>query len=138
MGLYVLVAMFVGVGILFTWLGWSNVVSTRREIATWLHVDGTVTGLEEQPDSKGYTLYAPVYRYHADGEHTATSKTASRPASYKVGDTVRLVVNPSNASESEVIDATTGIFSYGLMAAGVVALAVGLLVLWLVVSGQVH
>ncbi|MBZ5590424.1 MAG: DUF3592 domain-containing protein [Acidobacteriia bacterium] len=138
MGLYVLVAMFVGVGVLFSWLGWNAIVSTRKKLASWLRVEGTVVGLEEQPDNRGRTLYAPVYRYTADGVHTATSSTASSPSRYKVGDPVRVVVNPVKADESEVIDATTAIFSYGLMAAGVVALAVGLLVLWLVVSGQVH
>ena len=138
MGLYVLVAMFVGVGALFTWLGWSAVVSNRRRVATWLHVDGTVTGLEERPGSKGTTLYAPVYRFFADGEHTATSGTASSPPDYKVGDPIKLVVNPVNPGESDVVDANMAIFSYGILAAGIVCLAVGLLVLWLLLSGRMN
>ena len=138
MGLYVMMLMFVGVGLLFTYLGWSAMVSNRRKRATWLHVQGTVVGLEEQPDNRGRTLYAPVYRFFADGEHTATSGTASSPPDYKVGDPINLVVNPVSANESEVVDKNTAIFSYGVMAAGVVCLAVGCLVLWLVVSGNVR
>lgn len=138
MGLYVLVAMFVGAGVLFGALGWSQIVSTRRKRATWLRVQGTVVGMQEQLGDKGRTLYAPVYRFFADGEHTATSATASAPPGYKVGDPINLLVNPVKADESEVLDKNTAIFSYGIAAVGVVCLAVGLLVLWLVVSGQVH
>ncbi len=139
MGPYVLVLMFVGVGVLFTYLGYASIVSTRKKVATWLHLQGTVVGFEEQQGSKGTTLYAPTYKYTADGrEHTATSDTASSPPDYKVGDPVNLVVNPIKTDESEVIDRTTGIFTYGIFAAGVVCLAVGLLVGWLVVSGQMR
>jgi Protein of unknown function (DUF3592) len=138
MGLYVLVAMFVGAGVLFAVLGWSQIVSNRRKLASWLHVQGTVVGLQARPGDKGGTLYAPVYRFTADGEHTATSGTASSPPDYKVGDPINLLVNPVKADESEVFDKNTTLFSYGVAAVGVVCLAVGLLVLWLVVSGQVH
>lgn len=138
MGLYVLAAMFVGVGVLFTWLGCNAVVSTRKKLEAWLRVQGTVIRLEERPGDEGGTLYAPMYRYTADGEHTATSRTASSPPDYKVGDPINLLVNPVKADELEVIDGTTATFSYGLPAAGVVALAVGLLVLWLVASGQAN
>jgi Protein of unknown function (DUF3592) len=139
MGPYVLVLMFVGVGALFTYLGWNQMVSTRQKLATWLRMQGTVVGFEERPGSKGRTLYAPKYRYTADGrEHTATSEVASSPADYQAGDTVNLVVNPLKTEESEVVDGNTMIFSYGMLAAGVVALAVGLLVLWAVASGQMH
>ena len=135
MGLYILVLMFVGIGALFTFLGYSNMKSARLKRATWLHVQGTVVRLEERPGDRGGTLYAPVYRYFADGEHTATSATASSPPEYKVGDPINLVVNPTNATESEVMDKDTAIFSYGLMAAGVVCLAVGVLVAWLLTTG---
>ncbi|MGE5236024.1 MAG: DUF3592 domain-containing protein [Acidobacteriota bacterium] len=138
MGPYVLVLLFVGIGALFATLGWSQIVSNRRKLATWLRVEGTVVGLEERPGSKGMTLYAPVYRFFADGERTATSAVAASPPAYQVGDRVNLIVNPVNAGESEVIDKNTAIFSYGALAAGVVCLAVGFLVLWLVVSGQMR
>ncbi len=138
MGLYVLAFMFVGAGVLFGFLGWSQIVSNRKESATWLRVQGTVVRMEERPGDRGGTLYAPVYRFFADGEHTATSTTASSPPDYKVGDTVNLLVNPVNAGESEIVDRNTAIFSYGVAAAGAVCIAVGLLVLWLVVSGGAH
>ena len=139
MGPYVLVLMFVGVGALFTYLGHASIVSTSEKLAMWLRMQGTVVGFEERQGSKGMTLYAPTYKYTADGrEHTVTSGTASSPPDYKVGDPVNLVVNPIKTDESEVIDGSTGIFTYGIFAAGVVCLAVGLLVGWLVVSGQMR
>jgi len=138
MGVYVLVLMFVGAGVLFGLLGWSQIVTDRKRSASWLRVQGTVVRLEERPGSRGSTLYAPVYRFFADGEHTATSATASAPPDYSVGDTVSLLVNPVNAGESEVVDRNTAIFSYGVAAVGVVCLAIGLLVFWLVISGRVH
>ncbi len=82
-------------------------------------------------------MYAPVYRFFADGEHTATSGTAASPPRYKVGDPINLLVNPANAGESVVEDSTMGLFSYGVLAVGVVCLALGALVLWLALSGAI-
>jgi len=138
MGLYVLAFMFVAGGALFAFLGCSQIVANRKRRASWLRVVGTVVKLEEQPDERGRTLYAPVYRFFADGEHMATSTTASAPPDYNVGDPINLLVNPLNSAESEVVDRNTAIFSYGPAAAGAVCLALGLFVLWLVVSGRVH
>lgn len=137
MGPYILALMFVGGGALFTLLGYSNLKDARMKRATWLAVQGTVTDLVARPGSKGSTLWAPVYRYTAYGkEYTATSGTASSPAGYKVGDPINLVVNPAKPDDSDVMDRSTTMFSWGFLAMGVLVLAVGILVSWLVVTGQ--
>ena len=137
MGPWILTGMFLFIGGLFTWLGYGNLMTARKRRATWIAVQGTVTGLAEVPGSKGATLYAPVYKYFIDGgEHTITSDTSSSPPAYQVGDPIRLLVNPMNAGESTVMDRTVSIFSYGIMAAGLLCLAVGLLLAWLAATGQ--
>jgi hypothetical protein len=137
MGPYVLVLMFVGIGGLFTLLGHSNLKSIRKNRATWLSIQGAVVDLVERTGSKGKTLYAPVYRYTVSGaEYTATSNTASTPPGYKVGDPIKLVVNPEKPGDSEVIDSSTWIFSCGLLTMGVLVLAIGILLAWLVATGK--
>ena len=136
MGLYVLAFMFVGAGALLGLSGWVQIRSNRRKSASWLRVQGTVVRLEAQGSDRGRTLYAPVYQYFADGEHTGTSTTASAPPDYKVGDPVDLLVDPVNVGKSEIVDSNTALFSYGPAAAGAVCLAFGLLVLWLLVLGR--
>jgi hypothetical protein len=136
-GVWILTGMFLFIGGLFTWLGCGNLMTARKRYATWMAVQGTVTGLAEVPGSKGSTLYAPVYRYYFDNsEHTVTSDTASSPPDYKEGDPIQLLVNPMNAGESMVMDRTASIFSYGILAAGLISLAVGLLLAWLAATGQ--
>ncbi len=132
--MYFFILLCFGTGTLFTVVGVQAIVSNRRKRATWLRVEGTVVGLETHAGSRGTTMVAPVYRYFADGEHTATSKVSSSPAQYQVGDTLRLLVNPLNAAESDVVDRITAIFSYGLLVPGVVCYALGALAVWLLIS----
>jgi len=137
MGAWILTGMFLFVGGLFTWLGYGNLLSARKRRATWMAVQGNVTGLAEVPGSKGATLYDPVYKYFFDGsEHIVTSDTASSPPAYREGDPIQLLVNPVNGDESTVMDRTVSIFSYGIMAAGLLCLAVGLILVWLVATGR--
>jgi hypothetical protein len=120
--------LFGGVGGLFTWLGFSAMRSNRARRATWIQVEGSVVGLETRQGSKGTTLYAPVYRYCISGqEYTQVSDTASSPAAYKVGDPIHLLVDPDQRTTSMVLDNSTWMFSWGLLAVGLVTLAVGLL-----------
>ena len=112
--------------------GWTT------ESKTWLYV-AVVVDLAEVPGDKGRTLYAPVYRYWAgNAERTATATVASRPARYKVGDDIQVLVDPLNAADSELLDGTTALFTWVLMAVGLFVLAIGFLVLWLVVTGQMQ
>jgi hypothetical protein len=138
MGVYVLALMFLLGGLLFTLLGYSNLVSTRKERATWLAVAGTVIDFREESGDRGRTLYAPVYRYLVDGTpYTATSKIAASPPGYSIGDPIQVFVNPSKPGQSDVV-AGTGVFSYGMLAMGLLALAVGVLVAWLGFTGQMR
>ncbi len=135
MALYLLVLMFVASGGLFTYLGFRQWTSMRRKLATWTRVDGTVVEIVSRPGSSGRTMYSPVYRYAMNGvEHTARPDTGGSVAEYEVGDTIKLVVNPEQPAETDVIDGNAAIFSYGLLAAGVAAIAGGLLIGWLRVT----
>jgi hypothetical protein len=136
MGTYVLALMFVGFGCLFTYLGYFNVKSARMKRATWLPLTGSVVDFVESPGEEGKTFYAPVYRYTVDGtECTATSATASSPPGYKVGDTVKIVVNPAKPGDSEINDRNTTMFSWGVLGMGVLALVAGLVVAWFAITG---
>lgn len=133
---YVLAAMFVAGGALFTFLGCKSFAGNRKKRAEWIAVEGTVIDFSEQPGDKGRSLYAPIYRYLLDGaEHTATSKVASRPPAYRVGDPIALLVNPARGDESDVAGGT-GLVTFTLVAMGLLALALGLFVGWLVYTGE--
>ncbi|MFH1493526.1 MAG: DUF3592 domain-containing protein [Pseudomonadota bacterium] len=137
MGKFVFFGMFFLMGALFALLGWSAVKDARKKMAQWSRVEGVVTGFVERRGSKGSTLYAPTYTYRVGGvEQTATSGTASTPPDYKVGDSVRLLVNPSNLSESEIVDRNTWIFSWGLLGMGSFVLAISCLILWAILTGN--
>lgn len=134
---YVLAAMFVIGGALFALLGYSNLVSTRKKRATWLAVEGTVIDFAEVRGDKGRTLYAPVYRYTLDGNHyTATSRISSSPPDHNVGDSIRVLVNPARKNDSDVLNGSVSVFTYGMVAMGVLAVAVGVFVAWLAFTGQ--
>jgi hypothetical protein len=136
MGVYILAFMFVIGGVLFGGLGYANVVSAKKKRATWLAVAGTVIDFREQVGDKGRTLYAPVYRYVIDGTpYTATSKVAASPAGYNIGDPIDVLVDPSRPGQSDIL-AGSGVFGYGMLAMGLLCLAVGLLVAWLGITGQ--
>jgi hypothetical protein len=139
MGPWMLAGLFVLVGGIFTALGYANLKSVRRKRESWVAVPAKVVSLAEVPGDKGRTLYAPVYAYWAgNAEHTVTATISSSPARYKVGDDLQVLVDPVNPAESELLDRTTAIFTWGLMAVGLFTLAIGGLVLWLVVTGQLR
>jgi len=136
---WVLAGMFIVGGALFAILGYKGLAHQKKKRAEWVAVQGTVIDLSEQEDTTGKTattLYAPIYRYTHDGnEHTATSKIAARPPAFNVGDPIALLVNPARPGESDVAGGT-GVFTYGLIVIGLLTAAVGLLVAWLVYTGQ--
>ncbi len=138
MGPWVLAAMFLLGGAVFAAAGYASLKSTRRKLATWIQATAEVVSLaEELSDGKARTLYAPVYRYYADGaERTAKSKIASSPARYRVGDTFLVLVDPMNPSDAEIIERTPLAFSYGIMILGLIVFAIGLLLAWLVSTGR--
>jgi len=139
MGPWVFAGLFLLVGGLFAALGYSNLKSVRLKRATWVAVPAKVVDLAEVPGDKGRTLYAPVYRYWAgNADRTATATVASLPPRYKVGDDIQILVDPMNAADSELLDRTTALFTWGLMATGLFVLAIGFLVLWLVATGQMQ
>ena len=137
MGPYVLALMFLIGGIVFVLLGYSNLVRTGRKRATWLAREGTVVDMAEETDDKGKPLYAPIYRYTTDRrEYTAKSNIAARPARYRMGDSIPVLVNPAKPNDSEVLDSSLSLFTYGMLAMGALVFAVGILVAWLALTGQ--
>ena len=137
MGSYVLALMFLVGGVVFAFLGYSNLVSTKKKRETWIAAEGSVVDLAEELGDKGRTLYAPVYQYTFDGrQYSATSKISSAPPRYKVGDRITIMVNPARPNDSEVMDSQISIFTYGMFAAGVLLLVVGIFIAWLALTGQ--
>jgi hypothetical protein len=137
MGPYVLALMFLVGGAVFSLLGYSNLVSTRKKRATWISAEGSVVDFAEELGDKGRTLYAPVYQYTINGkQYSATSKIASAPPRYKVGDRITIVVNPTRPNDSDVMDSSISIFTYGMLAVGVLLLAVGIFIAWLASTGE--
>jgi hypothetical protein len=65
---------------------------------------GTVVGLvEKKPSGKRRPLYAPVVRFRPSGEAVErefTSRSGSRPASHRMGDTVQVLYDPANPSHA--------------------------------------
>lgn len=133
---WLLSAMFIVGGALFAFIGYRNLISTRKKRAEWVAFEGTVIDFSEKEDDDGETLYAPIYRYTVDGkEYTATSKLASRPPAFNVGDPITILVNPVRYDESDVAGGS-GVFTFGFIVIGLLVAALGLLVAWLVYTGQ--
>jgi hypothetical protein len=137
MGPYVLALVFLVVGAVFSLFGYSNLVSKRKKRATWLTVEGSVVNFAEELGDHGRTLSAPIYQYTIDGEqYTATSKIRSFPPRYKIGDRITIVVNPTRPNDSDIMDSGFSIFTHGLLAVGMLLLALGILIAWLALTGR--
>jgi hypothetical protein len=70
---------------------------------------GTVIHLATTRNSDGHTLYLPVFEYRTnDGtRYQFTSTIASRPPSYKIGDTATILYlrrNPQNAKVKSFVE----------------------------------
>jgi hypothetical protein len=125
-------------GSVFALVGWAMVRQMRKQAREWMSVVGEVTGFEERRGNKGGVLYAPIYRFQIGGaEGTGTSSVARRPAGYDIGDPVKLLVNPANLAESDVIDTTAKFLSWGTLTAGLLLLAVAAGWLWAILTGRV-
>lgn len=129
--------LFLGVGGLFAWFGYSNLMENNARRKAWLSMEGSVTGFEERRGSKGRTLYAPVYRYVVEGQElTGVSSVASAPPDYQVGSHIRLLVNPQKRDESMVLDSGALAFSWGFLLMGLFTAGVGLLAGLLLLFGN--
>ena len=131
--------LFEGVGALFAWFGYSNLMENNARRKAWLSMEGSVTGFEETLGSKGRTLYAPVYRYVVEGQElTGVSSVSSSPPAYRIGSRIRLLVNPVKRDESMVLDNAALVFSWGFLLMGLVTAGVGLLAGLLLLFGNAH
>jgi len=92
------VFLMVGAGFLAgSYLVWSSQQELVRHGAK---VDGSVVGLY----SNGSGM-APVFEYEWDGEILRSrSQISSRPASYQIGESVEIFVNPTNPEQALVND----------------------------------
>lgn len=137
MASYALPIVFLLAGAILTALGCANLKSTRRKQASWLALRGSVVGLQTHVGDQGRTMYAPTYEYSADGrDYRATAKISASLARYRVGDSIPVLVNPTNHSDSDVMDSSVSMFTYGFLFLGLFMLAIGGLLLWLALSGQ--
>ena len=138
MGIYVFALFFLAGGVVFGLIGRSCARMARRQQETWRPADGVVIDLAERSDSDGDPLFAPVYRYkYGLREYTATSAIASRPARYKVGDRIPLLLDPENPQEAAVADGASMLFAYAGYGAALLCTAVALLATWLGYTGRI-
>ncbi|HEX8457512.1 MAG TPA: DUF3592 domain-containing protein [Pyrinomonadaceae bacterium] len=94
---------FTGIGCLFLWLSLLFLRRTKRFIGESLQTDGNVVRLHEVYD-EGSVTFAPVIRYTAsDGiAREFTDSTSSRPASYNVGDPVKILYHRQNPKDARI------------------------------------
>lgn len=101
-------------------------VSAFLYINTWKFVNaatktkGTVIRLDAREGSKGGTVYQPIYEFRTlDGQViTVAHDNASRPARYKVGQSVDVLYNTENPQNAK-INNTTNLYMVPLVLAGV-------------------
>ena len=125
-----LLALFIElIGGTFAWLGLKGLYETWVRRRTWLAVEGSVTGLSEEisrSKNRSITVYAPRYRYLFEGKkHTGVSDLYSSRKRHRVGEQIRLFVNPVSPGESTVIDVATWLFSLAAFLLGLVPMALG-------------
>lgn len=121
------------IGVSFCWIGLRHLLTARARGRTWLTVEGSVTGLRKSRsvsrNGRAITVYAPFYRYVIEGtKHVGVSDIASSRPRYRVGDPIRLLVDPANPGESTVVDFGTWLFSWGIILAGLLPMAMGALI----------
>ncbi len=101
-------------------------VSAFLYINTWKFVNaatktkGTVIRLDAREGSKGGTVYQPIYEFRTlDGQViTVAHDNASRPARYKVGQSVDVLYNTENPQNAK-INNSTNLYMVPLVLAGV-------------------
>jgi hypothetical protein len=108
--------------------GWRTTAFLKSSLAT----NGTVVEMRDVYDSDGSVMFAPVFRFTANGtSETVTSNTSSNPASFAVGDQVRVRYLPSEPAKAR-IDSWMQLW-FGAVAETVIGVAfvgIGFIVFW--------
>jgi hypothetical protein len=94
---------FIAISVVTSLLSFFFLNRTRRFIGESLQTHGEVIGLQEVPD-EGSVLYAPTIRYTSSDGVTRqfTDSVSSRPASYSVGDRVKILYHRHNPKDARI------------------------------------
>jgi hypothetical protein len=93
-------------GLAFMVIGWRSYLTAVERLNSWQRTRGVVVEIVTvyRPDGDGLDVtFAPLVEYENDAERKPVrfqDQLASSPASHKVGDTVEVLFNPSNAREA--------------------------------------
>jgi len=117
--------------------GWRTAAFLKSSLVT----SGTVVEMRDVHDSDGSVMFAPVFRFTANGtSETVTSNTSSDPTSFAVGDQVRVRYLPSEPAKAHIDSWMQLWFGTAVETViGVVWVGFGFIVLWverLVVRSQ--
>lgn len=95
-------------------------INTWKFVNTATKTKGTVIRLDAREGSKGGTVYQPIYEFRTlDGQViTVAHDNASRPARYKVGQSVDVLYNTENPQNAK-INNSTNLYMVPLVLAGV-------------------
>lgn len=112
---------FMIVGLVLLWFGYSTYTSTQQFLKVALKASGTVVEMREVYDSEdGDYTYRPIIDFtdRRGVAHTYTSATSSYPPAYEVGDKVELLYDPQKPDQVSIntwIDLYLGVLILGII-----------------------
>jgi Protein of unknown function (DUF3592) len=103
--LYWLYTTFFGIGLILAYLAFTSFRKTQALLAEGIQTEAEVIDLLLQSGSEGGTLYRPVFEYHdmSNRRSTFESGVASSPASYDIGNVVKIVYLPNDSTSQRVV-----------------------------------
>jgi len=117
--------------LMLTWYLYHRTQTFRERAVT---TQGMIVDLEARSGTEGGTTYAPVYRFTDEqgAEHTVTSRLATNPNPYEVGDTVSVLYPPEEPSKAR-LDRFGEMWLWATIVGVIAAIPLGLVVVLVVV-----
>ena len=99
--------------------GTTELIKKKRILKSWNTASGKVTELELRYKPHTDELYWPHYEYIVNGETCkGVGKIGSDPASYKIGQSILVYVDPNDVMNSEIYDFRFKILPWSLISLG--------------------
>ena len=97
-------ALLLVAGVIIMAFGVDHLIRSIHQQNSWLHAEGTVVRFEGRTSSARHGgTWAPVFQFTTpdDGQlHTVTSRIASSPPAYSVGESVRVLYSAENPQDA--------------------------------------
>lgn len=91
-------------GVIIIAFGFDHLIRSVNMQCSWLHAEGTVVRLEGRTSGTRHgSTWAPVFQFTTpdDGQaHTVTSRVASSPPAYSVGESVRVLYSTEDPQDA--------------------------------------